>query len=42
MDLTRQKIINSHSFNHLKNEEVAGISTTLPINENKFKNANET
>lgn len=43
MDQSRPKIINSLSFNHIKNEEVTGISSTLPIqNDSKQKNSNET
>jgi hypothetical protein len=26
------KITNSHSFNHIKNDEITGISNTIPIN----------
>lgn len=26
------KITNSHSFNHIKNDDVNGISSTIPIN----------
>lgn len=26
------KITNSHSFNHIKNDEVTGISSTIPVN----------
>lgn len=29
------KITNSHSFNHIKNEDVTGISNTIPVNEPK-------
>lgn len=29
------KITNSHSFNHIKNEDVTGISNTIPVNEQK-------
>ena len=32
------KITNSHSFNHIKNDEVTGISSTIPVNnENNSK-----
>ena len=40
------KITNSHSFNHIKNDESVGISSTIPIaqetNVKKSNKANET
>lgn len=34
------KITNSHSFNHIKNDEVTGISSTIAVSDGNGKKAN--